>query len=361
LHSSAEFELAVQCCRNSFGVFEGASSVAFPAVTDWGRFLRLVRFHRIEGLAWDSLSAHDILPAEVRSSLSEAAASIAAQNLQAAVECRTLLEAFGAANVPLLFLKGLTLGALAYRNPALKAAVDIDLLIDPADLGKAAALLGECGYRLALPNGASGGERLKVWHRVSKESAWTKDSPPLQIDLHTRAADNSQVIPAISVHSSRRLVDIGSGIRLPTFADKELFAYLAVHGASSAWFRLKWISDFAALLNGRDAGELASLHARSQSLGAGRAAGQALLLAHALFGTLDQAGELRSTLHKDRQTRRLFRAALNLIRGEPAEPTERRLGTLTIHWTQLLLLPGAGFALSELSRQSTTVLKRWRF
>ena len=46
---------------------------------------------------------------------------------------------------------------------------------------------------------------------------------------------------------------------MPTLADEPLYAYLCVHGASSAWFRLKWIADLNALLAGRTAEEIAAL------------------------------------------------------------------------------------------------------
>ena len=109
----------------------------------------------------------------------------------------------------------------------------------------------------------------------------------MQVDLHVAAADNPMLIPGITAYSPTQEVDIGNGIRLKTLARDELVAYLAVHGASSLWFRLKWIADFAALVDGSSGMEFRRLYMRSQELGAGRAAGQALLLADRLFGTLD--------------------------------------------------------------------------
>ena len=82
--------------------------------------------------------------------------------------------------------------------------------------------------------------------------------------------------PSLDVHSPAQEVEIAPGIALPTLADEELFAYLAVHGASSAWFRLKWIADFAAILDARTGAEIERIYQKSQVLGAGRAAGQAL-------------------------------------------------------------------------------------
>ena len=252
-------------------------------------------------------------------------------------------------------MKGLTVGAMAYGNPHVKAAIDIDLLIERADLDRAVHLLRDGGYQAMIPADPVEPDRLSAWHRKSKESVWTKGSPSLQIDLHTRTADNPRLIPGIRARSPSQSVDVGDGNSLPTLAEEELFAYLAVHGASSAWFRLKWIADFAGFVFRLAGAEIDRLYRRSQQLGAGRAAGQALMLADSFFDVLSPVPSLRSELMRDRATRLLWRAALRLLTGEPREPTEKVGGTLTIHWTQFLLLPGVPYKLPELWRQT----RRW--
>ena len=348
---AAEFELAVQCCKAAFRD-AAPDPPAVPAGLNWQRFSRFTAFHRIEGFAAAFFAEPKSgAPTEVRSALAEALARIAARNLEVMAECQALRQSFERAGLPLLFLKGLTSGALAYRNPVTKTAIDIDLLIDPNDLRAAAGLLRECGYRLDVPRASPGNQVLQKWHRSSKESVWLNDARAIQLDLHTRVADNSRLIPRISVHSPRQVVDIGNGVQLPTLAPDELFAYLAVHGASSAWFRLKWISDFAGPLHGRNSAEVDRLYRRSQDLGAGRAAGQALLLADRLFGSLEANPELRRRLLDDPSTRRLCSIALRLLSRKPAEPTEQLLGTLPHRMSQFLLLPGIGFRLGELTDQ----------
>ena len=353
---SAEFRLAVDCCARSFAAAAATTRDIALDQVQWPQFLRLVRFHRIEGLAWNALADAPGLPRTALAELKEAASAIAVRNLQAMAECRDLLARFEAANLPLLFLKGLTLGALAYGKPSIKSAVDIDLLIDPRDLRQATEILRESGYSVAYPPSEDG---IGEWHRRWKESDWIKRDPPLQLDLHTRTADNPLLIPEITVNAPRQAVELSDGVALPTLATDELFAYLAVHGAASAWFRLKWIADFAALLHRQPRQEVGRLYRRSQELGAGRAAGQALLLADALFGTLESSPELRKALSGDPMTRLLFRTALNQVTGDATEPTEHRFGTMTIHWTQLLLLPGLAYKWRELTGQVGRVLSRF--
>ena len=108
----------------------------------------------------------------------------------------------------------------------------------------------------------------------------------------------------------------------------------------------------------KPAEEIARLYGRSQVLGAGRAAGQALLLADALYGTLAGLPDLRHALAADGRTRWLYHIAMRQLSGrrEPVEPTARTGGTMAIHLSQFFLLGGPAFKASELVRQVRAAL-----
>ena len=352
MHFSPELSFVIGGCRSVFGDPEARRPSSLGSL-DAGRVVRLARFHGVQGLVWMALGTDGSSELD---DLRDDAAAIAASNLKAAAACGNILADFENAGIKLIFLKGLALGALAYGSATVKSAVDSDLLIAPDEIGRAAELLENRGYILTIP--ARPAAEIRQWHRIRKESVWVAPDSGVQIDLHTRAADNPQMIPAISADSPTRLVDVGNGIQLPTLESTETFAYLAVHGASSAWFRLKWICDFAALLADKSPSELDALYRKSLRLAAGRAPAQALLLADRLFGTLRDNAALKAELLADPANRLLYRAALTQLAGrpEPIEPTSRRLGTLRIHWTQFLLMPGLRFKGSELLRQARVPL-----
>ena len=342
---SAEFRLIVDCCRRAFEASDAPAPHPNRATIDWSRFAELARFHRVQGLVWHSLRSID-MPDEIANSLSGDAREIAARNLRIAAEGRDLREAFERAEIPMVFVKGLTVGALAYSRPMLKMAWDIDLLVDPARVQDAGAELAARGYQRTIPAPPAD---LREWHSGHKESVWARPDESLYVELHTQLANNRRLIPGIGIDSPTQLVEIAPGIALPTLARDELFAYLCVHGCSSAWFRLKWISDLAGLIHGCSEAEIPRLYDRSQQLGAGRASGQALLLADRLFDSLAGTG-LEARLSADKSTRRLGEAAYSqLIEGR--EPTDSRFGTWRIHWTQLLLKPDLAFKLNEAARQ----------
>ena len=341
-----EFGLALACCRWSYARDSGDAVSGLAAEVDWAGFVWNCRRHRVQGLVWDALSAlRTDVPAAARIVLSGEARSIAERGLRAAAEADRLRAAFDAAGVPLLFLKGLPLAMLAYGKPFTKMSADVDVLVMPEDLPQSAALLRELGYRLRAPGSES---QLRRWHGLWKESVWTSTGN-IVLELHDRVADQPQLLPALTASSRRQLVAITPGIALPTFPDEELFAYLCVHGASSAWFRLKWITDLAAVLHGRAAAEIDTLYERSQQLGAARAADQALLLAERLYG-LPVGDGFGKRLHGSRASRWLARAALGDMLREA--PTDQPFGTRMIHLTQFFLVPGVSYKLREFSRQA---------
>lgn len=346
-----ELRLLAQLCAWNFRGGEQRAP-AIEGSIEWPMLLDLARFHRVQALVFDAIDTLGLdVPGQVRADLAAEAEQVTSANLRIAVESQALRDAFACASVPLLFVKGLTVGALAYRRPLLKAGWDIDLLVAPSDVQAAAELLRARGYRCLNPRDDAT-EALLRWHERLKESVWRRGD--VHVELHSRLADNARLIPSIGAASAAQMADVADGIALPTLQLDELFAYLCVHGASSAWFRLKWITDLAGLLASLKPAEIERLYARSQELGAGRAAAQALLLADTIYGTLDGTG-LRTTLERDRASRRLAAAALRQL-AEAREPTATLLGTRRIHLTQLLLLPGPAFKLSEIARQARNAL-----
>jgi len=345
-----ELELAIAACRSAYGDGDARAIAELCRAVRWDRFLTLVGRHRVQALCWQGLGgAQRMVPPDTAEQLARQAKSIVEANLRSAVESSRLLSMFQSASIPLLFLKGLTLGALAYPDPFLKMGWDIDLLVPPERIEMAARLLRSAGYVPVAPDSASEAA-LHRWHQRRKESVWYNAEGGFHIDLHTRLADHPALLPGLGANAPSQDVAIAPGIELPTLGRDELFAYLCLHGASSAWFRLKWITDFAALLHRERAGEIERLYRMSQQLGAGRAAAQALLIARRLFRiALGEALEEElSGVSANRWLLGIAEWQLSALR----EPTEALLGTATIHLSQLLLLPGWGFKFSESARQA---------
>lgn len=354
---SPEFRLVASCCRwpgdDAETVRNLARDISWPAVE------RIAQRHRVEGLVWHGLQAAQVpVPDPAAANLAKAASTVAKDNVLMASESLRLHALFRNSAVPVLFLKGLALGKLAYGTITVKQGWDIDLLVPPEQLSLAARILSDAGYEILTPTPPFSAPALLRWHRYSKESVWRHPEKNTFVELHTALVDNARLLPGLNARSSAQLVEILPGHALPTLAGDALFSYLCVHGASSAWFRLKWLADLAALIGQEEPTEVERLFERSQELGAGRAAAQALLLAHQLFDA-PVANELQRRLWSDRRSRWLFRSALRLMAGrfETVELHDRRFATLPIHLTQLALMPGVRFGLSEGLRQVGTIIR----
>ncbi len=354
MHLPPEFELVAACCRWPPSPARDAAVAAAAALPlDWPLVARIAERHRVEGLVWTALRQADVaVPAEAGERLRAAASRIARQNLLLTAESLRLTARLEEAGVRFMFVKGVALGALVYGSVGPKMGWDIDLLVPLPSLEAAAAVLEASGYRLDLPSGPLARERLALFHRHWKESVWTSADGRVTVELHTALSDNPALLPKVGPDSPVQPVEVAKGRFLPTLGTDELFAYLAVHGASSAWFRLKWIADVAALLADAPPAEVERLYRRSRQLGAGRASAQALLLCERLFGTALPPA-LAAELRRDRANRWLLAIALRMLAGRSlaTELNQLRLGTFYIHLMQLGLMPGLRFKLDELGRQ----------
>jgi hypothetical protein len=350
-----EFELVAACCRWPPTPARDEAVLAAAALPlDWGLVARIAERHRVQGLVWNALRQAEVaVPVETRDALQAAAARIARQNLDLTAESLRLATRLEEAGIRFLFVKGVALGALVYGSIGPKMGWDIDLLVPLPAVEEAAAVLEAAGYRLDLPAGARARQRLALFHRHWKESVWKSADGTRTVELHTGLSDNRALLPEVGIGSPVQQAEVAKGRFLPTLGREELFAYLTVHGASSAWFRLKWIADVAAMLAAAPAGEVERLYRRSLELGAGRAPAQALLLCERLFATpLPPA--LAAELRSDRTNRWLLRIALRMLASPRTLATELhhiRLGTLSIHLMQLGLVPGLRFKLGEAGRQ----------
>lgn len=344
-----EFKLLVECCRRGFAGEDSQLIAELAREADWDRFVTLSRRHRVQGLVWHGLrEVVGKIPTAAAAVLSQDASAVAEQNLRAARFSQRLFESFTAAGVPLLFVKGLTLSKLAYGDPFLKMGWDVDVLVPADSVAAAAAELERLDFVLVVPSPKAGPRIISKWHRRRKESVW-RSSEGLHVELHTRLADSHDLIPSIGMGSAQQQVEMAPGITLPTLALDDLFAYLCVHGASSAWFRLKWITDLAALLHPLTPQQIERLYDHSQHMCAGRAADQALILASRIYGT-PVGPDLLRRLSNSRTSRWLSNTAWNELMRD-REPTQVRLGTVPIHLTQLFLRPGIRYRINEAARQ----------
>lgn len=131
-------------------------------------------------------------------------------------------------------VKGYEVGRLLYDNEGARVAKDVDLLIAPADIGRALTVAQQAGY--ARPGGkpfsAAVGRAILRFHR---EVEIVDPKTGVALELHSRLLDRP---PA--GWDDRRFFSAPLDLTCPHYVH-----YLVMHGAAGQWRRLKWMADLA--------------------------------------------------------------------------------------------------------------------
>jgi hypothetical protein len=149
--------------------------------TDVGGFLDFAQKHRLGGFVDGALrrsGSWEMLAPGLRAASSAGAMFERARNERLVAELGRLDVLLGRAGIPVLFLKGPLLARRFYDGVGDRASTDLDLLVRPADVERAEALLLGDGYAPAY--------RILLSRRLSRHFAhhfeYRRDGLPL--DLH---------------------------------------------------------------------------------------------------------------------------------------------------------------------------------
>ena len=250
------------------------------------------------------------------------------------VESLRLAQIFDTAGIQVTFLKGAVVAALAYGDMTVRHAKDIDLLVPEAAVPGALATLRSAGYAPLFALDTVSTRERTLWFRHAKSLDLLHRQTGVSLELHWRLTD----LPlARGLHIEQQAVTVTPGRTLPALSPDHLLAYLCVHGAAHGWMRLKWLADVHALLRQRS--DLQQAYRSLMELGAGRSAGQALLLCSDLF-------ELR----RSPVLRVLRRTPVWLYRRgrEVKEVDDLPFGTTSVYLSRMLLSSGLRALLAEL-------------
>ncbi len=301
----AGFRLALACARARRDSTDAAIRRSAAAVDNWPNALKVIRRHRMVGLAHHALAGVD-MPDNTRRALAMQAAEQARSGLALAGEALRLAQAFASGNLPVAFLKGPVLSHQLHGDLGRRHSRDLDLIVAPTDRERAAALLATLGYRAEgdFDLSAAG-----VWTDRLNEWQYRHARSGIVVELHWRFCPNHRMAEPLSRLATWSDVTIGAGRGLRTLTGDSLAAYLCLHGSLHAWSRLKWLADLDALMStqGPEAPERLLVFAARAELT--RPVGVGLALAATLLDMpLSQA--TRRQLVEDRALRALGRTAI---------------------------------------------------
>ena len=173
----------------------------------------------------------DAPPTEVLQRLALAAALNGVRNAQRRAELRTILDAFAAARIDSIVLKGMHLAHGVYPDAAMRVMADMDLLVREASLPDAALVMRELGYRPdreeSVERTVATAHHLPAFRRDDAspvEIHWTISRPPAPFDVGIDG-----------LWERSRIARLGE-VEARVLSDEDLLRHLCVHlSYNHAW------------------------------------------------------------------------------------------------------------------------------
>ncbi len=154
----------------------------------------------------------------------------------------TISQRLAAANIRHLGIKGPVLAQQIYGDVGARDSKDLDLLVDPAAIGEATAILASMGFTETGTGTGRGDTEADNKHR-------TFFGHGVEVEMHTRLLDVEALLPlSFEAVWARRVTVLLGAVAVPALSIADTFLYLCAHGAQHLWFRLKWLEDIARIV-----------------------------------------------------------------------------------------------------------------
>lgn len=171
------------------------------------------------------------------------AADHARRSLQLAAALARTIDLLRGAGIHVIAFKGPVLALSGYGELALRPTSDLDLLVAPAELWHARAVLEQAGFSsdVALPRAAEAAY-------LRAESAWNLRSHrgDVALDLHWRFTARLFRLPLDSAGMFNRANAVNiAGVNVPALCAVDQLLVLATHNWKHQFCKLIWLLDFA--------------------------------------------------------------------------------------------------------------------
>jgi hypothetical protein len=166
-------------------LLRGQSSDRTVDATEWEAALSLAEEHHVLPWATASLRAHDVsLGPELSARVSRIEREAAIAAFYWSAELKGVLHAFEEHGVVVVPLKGPFLAERLYGSTALRASLDLDLLVSKANVARAEAVLIAIGFTPGTPD-----DYHRQWYRGTTTVELHHDvENPLAFDFHVEQA-----------------------------------------------------------------------------------------------------------------------------------------------------------------------------
>ena len=227
-----------------------------------GHGVRPQLFRCLDELSWESV------PGSERRSLELFRQQHLVRTLTLSSELRRLAASFDVKEIPFVTFKGPALAIALYGDLAHREYNDIDVLVPEHRLDDAEDVVASLGYR------NSQGERAfrRAFLAHLQQHAFERADGEGAIDLHWALGGTYVRFPlkAADVWNDLHRISIGDH-DIPTVAGANLALLLAGHGTKEVWKLLKWVGDFALMIDRHRDLDWSDIHRRARAQGCGDA------------------------------------------------------------------------------------------
>lgn len=265
---SAEFDLLCQATRPKpdltlvRDLLRGTIDYPFLSALALGHGVRPQLFRCLDALSWENVPESEKRAQQIFRQ------QHLVRTLTLSGELRRVAAALDDRGVPFTAFKGPALALALHGDLADREYNDLDLLVPEHRIGDAEDVLASLGYNpfqgdRAFRQAFLGHLRQNTFGRVGGSAA---------IDLHWDFSGDHVPFPlkAADVWNDPGWISIGDR-HIPTLAGTNLALLLAGHGTKEAWKLLKWVGDFALMIDRHRDLDWSDVHRRARAQGCGDA------------------------------------------------------------------------------------------
>lgn len=259
-------------------------------------------------LSWETV------PDDVKADLDRFRQSHLLKSLNLAGELHRLAASLSDRSIPFVAFKGPTLALALYGGLAGREYNDVDVIVPERRIDDAEDVIGSMGY--ASPQGDRTFRR--AFLAAQRQYAFSRADDGAAIDLHWGFSGTHVPFPIApdEIWQDAPLLSVG-GRDVPVLSAPNLALLLAGHGTKESWAMLKWVSDFARLIDRHRTIDWEALHARAQARGCGGAVLLGCALAKELLDFAVPQALASRIAGSDRVRKRTAAIAATMRRGLP--------------------------------------------
>ncbi len=275
---------------------------------DWNLVAELSIRHRVYPIVYRKIAQFTDIPPDVLDRLKQLDTNNKLKSLQFIRETIRLVKLFIQNDIPCLVLKGMPLASSIYSDISLRPCRDIDLVIDVKDLWRVCNILESIGYTQNSPVFRLTPWRIQYMLKHKIEVGFINTDTGICIEPHWQIS----YLKSTTLSSVSKYEITFYNQTISTLIAEDNFIYLAVHGATHCFWRLRWLNDIALILKSDNKLKWDSIRRIAQQAQVTQILHQTLILANLLLNA-PIPSLMQNIVARDKKAHKLARLALKFI------------------------------------------------